>query len=131
MKEAQPIRLSPEDINVLGRLINNVSFVGSQLLAITRPELYQHARANLQTIQRDFSEFLKRLDELGSQTKEVRVGRLLEDIEKTPTDVAGMLALANQCFLAIAFLSHYLVIGAAVPGRERLVHRPVGAPMLH
>ena len=132
MTEKQPVRFSPEDINVLGRLINNLSFVGSQLLAITRPELYRHARANLRTIQSDFSEFVKRLDALGSQTNELRVGRLLEDIEKTPTDAAGILTLANQCFLAIAFLSHCLVIGASAPGPEPLpAHPPVRVPMLH
>ncbi len=86
MTEKQPARFSPEEINVLGRLINNPSFLGSQLLAITRPELYRHARANLKTIQNDFSEFVRRLDALGSQANELRVGRLLEDIEKTPTD---------------------------------------------
>jgi hypothetical protein len=95
MKEKQPVRFSPEDINILGRLINNLSFVGSQLLAITRPELYQHARANLKTIQSDLSEFVKRLDTLSSQTNDLRIGRLLEDIEKTPADAAGILTLAN------------------------------------
>jgi hypothetical protein len=132
MKEKQPVCFSPEDINIVGRLINNLSFVGSQLLAITRPELYQHARANLKTIQRDFSKFVKRLDTLGSQTKDLRVGRLLEDIERTPTDAAGILTLANQCFLAVAFLSHCLVVGAPAPSPEPLpAHPPVGALMLH
>ncbi len=120
MTEKQPARFSPEEINVLGRLINNPSFLGSQLLAITRPELYRHARANLKTIQNDFSEFVRRLDALGSQANELRVGRLLEDIEKTPTDAAGILTLANQCFLAVAFLSYCLVIGASAPDPEPL-----------
>jgi hypothetical protein len=130
MTEEQPVRFSPEDVNVLGRLINNLSFVGSQLLAITRPELYRLARTNLRTIQSDFSEFVKRLDALGSQTNELRVGRLLEDIERTPTDAAGILTLANQCFLAVAFLSHCVVVGASAPSPEPLP-APVGAAMLH
>ena len=132
MKKAQPVCFSPEDINVLGRLINNMSFVASQLLAITRPELYQHARLNLQTIQRDFSEFINRLDALGTQTSDIRVGRLLEDIEETPLDAAGILTLVNRCFQAVAFLSHCLVVGTSALSREPLpVHPPVGAPILH
>jgi hypothetical protein len=132
MTEKQPVRFSPEEINILGRLINTLSFVGSPLFAITRPELYQQARSNLRTLQSDFGGFVKRLDTLGSQTNELRVGRLLEDIEKTPTDAAGILTLANQCFLAVAFLSHCLVIGASAPGPEPLpAHPPVRVPMLH
>jgi hypothetical protein len=125
MKKVQPpVCFSPEDINVLGRLINNISFVGSQLLAITRPEL--------KTIQRDFGEFIKRLDALGTQTNDIRVARLLEDIEETPLDAAGILTLVNQCFQAVAFLSHCLVVGASVLSQEPLaVHPPVGAPILH
>jgi hypothetical protein len=132
MKETQPVGFSPEDINIFGRLINNLSFVGSQLLAITRPELYQHARTNLKTIQSDFSEFVKRLDALGSRTNDLRVGRLLEDIGETPADAAGMLTLANRCFLAVAFLSHCLVVGASAPGTEPLpAHPSAGVPVLH
>jgi hypothetical protein len=127
MKKVQPpVCFSPEDINVLGRLINNISFVGSQLLAITRPELYQHARANLKTIQRDFGEFIKRLDALGTQTNDIRVARLLEDIEETPLDAAGILTLVNQCFQAVAFLSHCLVVGASVLSQEPLAVHPAG-----
>jgi hypothetical protein len=139
MKEKQPVRLSPEDIKMVGRLINNMSFVGSQLLISRRPDVCQHARANLKTLQKDFGEFVKRLDSLGSQASEVRagrllenrVGRLLEDIEETPTDAAGILTLANRCFLAVAFLSHCLVVGTSAPSPDTLrADLPVGAPII-
>jgi hypothetical protein len=139
-KEKPTIHFSLEDIKLVGRLINNMSFVGSQLLVIRQPELYKRARANLKTIQRDFGEFVSRLDALGSQANDVcegrlledRVGRLLEDIERTPTDATGILTLANRCFLAVAFLSHCLVVGASAPSPDPVpAERPIAAPMHH
>lgn len=139
MKERKPARASAEEINILASLINNISVVGSQLLAIRCPEAYENARRNLKMINRDFSKFAKRLDALGSQTNDRRigrflndVGRLLNDIEKTPSDAAGILSLANQCFVTVAFLSHCLVVGAPMPGPEPFpVQPPVGVPMCH
>jgi len=138
VKETKPIHFSSEDIRLIGRIINNVSFVGSQLLAMRRPEVCQQARVNLKTIQNDFGYFVRRLDALGSQANEARtgrwledgVGRLMEDIERTPTDAAGILTLANRCFLAIAFLSHCLVVGAAAPSPDPFpTERQVRAPI--
>ena len=140
LKGTKPIHFSSEDIRLIGRIINNVSFVGSQLLAMRRPELCQRARLNLKTIQNDFGDFVRRLDSLGSQADGVRtgrlledgVGRLMEDIERTPTDAAGILTLANRCFLAIAFLSHCLVIAAAAPSPDAFpAERQVRAPVFH
>ena len=49
---------------------------------MTRPELCQHLRADLGTLNREFGELMKRLDALGAGTSETHLARLLEDIER-------------------------------------------------
>jgi hypothetical protein len=114
MEQPTSSDFAPNEKNVIARIINNLSFVAGQLLVLNLSDLNRHARANLKTIQTEFESLLKRLDQFATQTNDVRVGRLLEDLEQPAHDAAALMSLVRQCLLGSTFLSHCLVVGAPV-----------------
>jgi hypothetical protein len=97
---------TPAERNRLGVLINNISFLGSQLISQTGPELIGCALANLAKATKADNLLLKRLDEMARAHSEESPLRLIEDLAPGRGDVAQMLRLVRRCMLASAFLGH-------------------------
>lgn len=114
MQDAPPLRISADEIKTIGRIINNLSFVGAQLVKLTRPGDDRRSRANLKLIQKYAGALVKRLDDFAAQSKDAQVRPLIEDLDRTSDDAVAMLNLACRCMYVSAFLAHCLAIGECV-----------------
>src|SRR5437762_4767952 len=96
------------EVETLGRLINGLGIIGSQLILRQRPDLYLRAHANLRKCKSEHEDFLKRLDEISRQSEDESALRLVEDLDVMPVDAMQSLNAARRCLLAAAFLGHCL-----------------------
>lgn len=105
-----PLQISFTDVEreKLGVLVNNISAYAAQLLAHSGRGLTMRALANLAKLRKEHEQLLKRLDELAREQNEEPPLRLIEDLPRTPTDIAQTLTLVRRCLLASAFLGHLL-----------------------
>ena len=94
------------EIETLGKVVNSLGIMGSQILLRHRPELYLQAHANLRKCRNDSEELLKRLDHMARQSKDESALRIIEDLDVMPEDAAQSLHIARRCLLASAFLGH-------------------------
>jgi len=94
------------EIEILGKVVNSLGIMGSQILLRHRPELYLQAHANLRKCRKDSEELLKRLDHMARQSKDESALRIIEDLDVIPEDAAQSLHVARRCLLASAFLGH-------------------------
>ena len=94
------------EIEILGKVVNSLGIMGSQILLRHRPELYLQAHANLRKCRNDSEELLKRLDHMARQSKDESALRIIEDLDVIPEDAAQSLHVARRCLLASAFLGH-------------------------
>jgi len=97
------------EIETLGRLVNGLGIIGSQLILRNRPDLYPQAHANLRKCKSEYEELLKRLDRIARQSEDESALRLIEDLDVVPTDATQNLLVARRCLLAAAFLGHCIV----------------------
>ena len=111
---------TPAERNRLGVLINNISFLGSQLISQAAPELIGCALANLAKGTEQENVLLKRVDEMARAHSEESPLRLIEDLAPGRGDVAQMLTLVRRCLLASAFLGHCIALpnGAELPAEQ-------------
>ena len=94
------------EIEILGKVVNSLGIMGSQILLRHRPELYLQAHANLRKCRNDSEELLKRLDHMARQSKDESTLRIIEDLDVMPEDATQSLHIARRCLLASAFLGH-------------------------
>ena len=94
------------EIEILGKVVNSLGIMGSQILLRHRPELYLQAHANLRKCRNDSEELLKRLDHMARQSKDESALRIIEDLDVMPEDATQSLHIARRCLLASAFLGH-------------------------
>jgi len=90
----------------LGVLVNNISVFASQIVTNNGADFSTRALANLAKLKVEQEDFLKRLDQLAREQNEESPLRLIEDLPRTPTDLAQMLGLVRRCLLTSAFLGH-------------------------
>jgi hypothetical protein len=100
------ITLTAPEREKLGVLINNIGVYASQLMHQDMPGLATRALANLAKFKAENEDLVKRLDELARELGDASPLRLVEDLARTPADVAQMLTLVRRCALASAFLGH-------------------------
>src|ERR1700730_2816993 len=79
------------EIEILGKGVNSLGIMGSQILLRHRPELYLQAHANLRKCRKDSEELLKRLDHMARQSKDESALRIIEDLDVIPEDAAQSL----------------------------------------
>ena len=102
------ITLSASEREKVGVLINNIGVYASQLMHQDLPGVATRALANLAKFKAENEDLLKRLDEVARELGDASPLRLVEDLARTPADVAQMLTLVRRCVLASAFLGHCL-----------------------
>jgi len=102
------ITLSASEREKVGVLINNIGVYASQLMHQDLPGVATRALANLAKFKAENEDLLKRLDEVARELSDASPLRLVEDLARTPADVAQMLTLVRRCVLASAFLGHCL-----------------------
>ena len=112
------------ETEMLGRLVNGLGIVGSQLILRNRPDLHLQAHANLRKCKSEHEELLKRLDQIARQSEDESALRLIEDLDVVPTDATQNLLVARRCLLAAAFLGH-CIVSYSHP------HRPTITPPAH
>src|SRR6266404_5324996 len=103
------------EIEILGKVVNSLGIMGSQILLRQRPELYLQAHANLRKCRKDSEELLKRLDDMARQSKDESALRIIEDLDVVPEDAVQSLHIARRCLLASAFLGHCIVLYSTAP----------------
>ena len=92
----------------LGILVNNICVFATQLIRLDGTGVEGRAGANLFKVSREHEDFLRRLDELAREHGEEPTLRLIEDLTRTPSDVAQILTLVRRCLAASAFLGHLI-----------------------
>jgi hypothetical protein len=108
-------RFTHPEIEKLARLVNNFGILGSQLICRSRPDLGQHAQANLQNLKNSDQQLLKRVNQLACKSGDEGALRLIEDLERQPDDPMQSLSLARRCLLASAFLGHCIAAANRYP----------------
>jgi len=94
------------ELEKLGRLVNNLGILGSQLICRNPSGIGHLAHTNLQNIKKSDEPFLKRLSQLARTSGDESTLRLIEDLERVPDDPIQSLYLARRCLFASAFLGH-------------------------
>jgi hypothetical protein len=100
------------EVEKLGRLVNNLGILGSQLICRNQSGLGHLAHTNLQNIKKSDEQFLKRLSQLARNSGDESALRLIEDLERIPDDPVRSddpiqsLYFARGCLFASAFLGH-------------------------
>ena len=93
------------EIKKLGRLINNLGILASQIILRHQPALHQRAYENLQKLKTEEEEFLKKLDRMARRSQDESALRLIEDFDmQASVDVIQSQNIVRRCLLAVAFL---------------------------
>lgn len=111
--------LTPAEIEKLGIAVNGLGVLGSQVVLRQRPDLLQAAHRNLQKLRQEEPDLLRRMDEMARKTSDESALRLIEDLDRLPTDAMPCIALARRCLLACAFLGHCIAISSHPPVQQQ------------
>ena len=87
------------ELEKLGRLVNNLGILGSQLICRTQSGMGHLAHINLQNIKKSDEQFLKRLSHLARDSGDESALRLIEDLERIPEDPTKACTLPDVVFL--------------------------------
>ncbi len=92
----------------MGILVNNLCIYATQIINQDRSSFSTRALTNLAKLQNEDAEFMRRLDGLAREHGDESPLRLVEDLARTPADMAQMLTLVRRCLAASAFIGHCL-----------------------
>ena len=99
---------TPTERRKLAVLVNNISVFAIQLLQRDASAVFMVALKNIRRVQQEHEQLLKKLDELAREQADESPLRLIEDMARSPRDMAQMLGLIRRCLAASAFLGHCL-----------------------
>lgn len=97
-----------------------------QLLQRDASDVFMVALKNIRNVQQEHEQLLKKLDELAREQADERPLRLIEDMARSPRDMAQMLGLIRRCLAASAFFGHCL----AQPTEESEKRLPPGFSLM-
>ncbi len=125
------LKLSAQGVILIAKLINYFSIAGGQIMQMDQPNIWHQVCANLRESQKENKQFLNELDQIAQALKEEQITSLIDTLDRSPKDAAGMLSLSRRCLNTSAFLSHCLATAQINLEPPRVSDNPSSSTSIH